>query len=362
MTRVSEKTSRIQYLDSLRGFAALWVLVLHVAMMPQPNFILPDWVGLYVKQGAMGVELFFVVSAFSLCLSMPGHAKEQRPLIGFALRRFFRIAPLFYLMIAVSAFFNPAGFEYTWKSVLANVFFVFNLIPGHGYQTSVVLAGWTIGVEMMFYVIFPFLYARITNIWLAIGGVLATIIISSMFVSVLPLFVTDVANYNMYSIFNRLPIFMCGLVAFFWLPKLEENENRKSIGITLVLLAVVLFYAIVNQKVAFFDSYHWTGVMFACLVVGIGLNPFGLLVNKWTARLGEISYSVYLLHSPIIVLLFPIYKRMQLMELGFIVTFVAAVALTLIIVIPLSAVIYRFWEKPANDYGRIIANRFARRS
>lgn len=41
--------NRIQYLDSLRGFAALWVVVVHVAMMPQPNFSLPDWFGIYIK-------------------------------------------------------------------------------------------------------------------------------------------------------------------------------------------------------------------------------------------------------------------------------------------------------------------------
>ncbi len=362
MSRIEDKSKRIQYLDSLRGFAALWVLVLHVAMMPQPIFMLPDWLGVYVKHGTMGVELFFVVSAFSLCLSMPGHSKEQRPLIGFALRRFFRIAPLFYVMIAVSAFFNPAGFEYTWKSVLANVFFIFNLIPGHGYQTSVVLAGWTIGVEMMFYLVFPFIYARITNVWLAIGGVAATIILSNIFVSVLPIFVKDVANYNMYSVFYRLPIFMCGLVAFFWMPKLKDGANSKSIGTALIAVAGVLFYAVVYERVPFFDAYHWTGIMFACLVVGIGLNPIGLIVNDLTASLGKISYSVYLLHSPVIVLLFPVYKWMQAAQLSHTATFIGAVALTLSIVIPLSVLVYYFWEKPTNNYGRDLANRFARRT
>nr|WP_278524547.1 acyltransferase [Brucella anthropi] len=362
MSRIEDKNKRIQYLDSLRGFAALWVLVLHVAMMPQPIFDLPDWFGVYVKHGTMGVELFFVVSAFSLCLSMPGHSKEQRPLIGFALRRFFRIAPLFYVMIAVSAFFNPAGFEYTWKSVLANVIFVFNLIPGHGYQTSVVLAGWTIGVEMLFYLVFPFLYARITNIWLAISAVLAAIVLSNVFVSILPVFVKDVQTYNMYSVFYRLPIFMCGLIAFFGTPKLKDNANSKSIGAALIAAAAVLFYAVVYQKVPYFDAYHWTGVMFTCLVVGISLNPIGVIVNDLTARLGKISYSVYLLHSPVIVLLFPVYKWMQAAELSRIATFVAAVAITLAIVIPLSTVVYLLWENPTNNYGRRLANKLARRT
>ncbi|MFT9296220.1 MAG: hypothetical protein ABF544_10880, partial [Acetobacter orientalis] len=112
-------------------------------MMPQPIFSLPEWFGIYAKHGTMGVELFFVISSFSLCLSMAGHQKEKYPLVGFALRRFFRIAPLFYVMILSTNFFNPAGFPYNWKTILANIFFIFNFFPGYGFQTSIVLPGWT---------------------------------------------------------------------------------------------------------------------------------------------------------------------------------------------------------------------------
>jgi len=93
--------NRVPFLDALRGLAAIWVVVVHVAMLPSPRLQVAPFLDLFVVNGTMGVDLFFVVSAFSLCLSMPVHDREVRPMLGFALRRFFRIAPLFYLMILV---------------------------------------------------------------------------------------------------------------------------------------------------------------------------------------------------------------------------------------------------------------------
>jgi len=47
-----------------------------------------------------------------------------------------------------------------------------------------------------------------------------------------------------------------------------------------------------------------------------------------------------------------VYKWMQAAELSHIATFIGAVAITLVIVIPLSTVVYLLWENPANNYGR----------
>ncbi|MER9587107.1 acyltransferase family protein [Mesorhizobium sp. M0276] len=152
----------------------------HVAHMPQPGMEMP-WFDLYIAHGVWGVQLFFVVSTFSLCLMQPSHADEDRPLLGFALRRFFRIAPLFYLLVAFTLlsvfepmrdFFNtnPSGFALNIGTFLTNVTFVFNLVPGYGHQTSIVMAGWTTGTEMMFYLIFPFVYARTKKPVVGAGG------------------------------------------------------------------------------------------------------------------------------------------------------------------------------------------------
>ncbi|WP_033316167.1 acyltransferase [Pseudochrobactrum sp. AO18b] len=365
MNKSSSEPKRIQFLDSLRGYAALWVVAVHVCMMPSPNFILPEWFGVFIKNGTMGVELFFVVSAFSLCLSMPGHAKEERPILGFALRRFFRIAPLFYIFVIISSFFNPAGVEYSYKTILANLFFVFNLFPGSGYQTSVVLSGWTIGVEMMFYLIFPFVYYRVNNVFDSLTAFFFSIFIWSFLYSILHLFLSDPGTYNMYSIVFRLPVFMSGLIAFYAL-NLFNNKNynssfNKSIGLLFLSLVPVLFFAIVQNNTNFIYNYHWTGVMFACLVIGLGLNPVSFVVNKISIWLGKISYSIYLVHGPVVVLLSPIYIKMQNSGFNSVFIYILAFLATAIVSVCVSILTYNFIEKPSNDWGRNIASRLAGR-
>lgn len=355
----TRKPIRFPYLNALRGVAALWVVIVHVAMMPQPRLELPSWLDIFVTKGVMGVELFFVVSAFSLCLSMPTHAGEARPLLGFALRRFFRIAPLFYLMIVFTAFFNPASFAYNWKSILVNVLFVFNFVPGHGFQTSVVLAGWTIGVEMVFYLIFPFVYARTKSLLLSITALFIALTIAKVFYMTVGLFVNDPGPYNFSSIFFRAPIFMFGLIAFYATPLLNSRHNRAQIGAALLASVPVQFFANNSAFVPFMEPYYWEGFMFGCLVVGLGLYPIKLLVNRATEWIGEISYSVYLVHSPIIVMLFPLYKEIQQSDISRTGGYFLSLAVTLVCVIPVAAITYTFLEKPANDYGRTLAKRFA---
>jgi peptidoglycan/LPS O-acetylase OafA/YrhL len=370
--QTENKQVRYAYLSALRGIAALWVISVHVAHMPQPGMELPYWFDLYVANGVWGVQLFFVVSTFSLCLMQPSHAGEQRPLLGFALRRFFRIAPLFYLFVAITLLSlfkpvrdvfntNPAGFDLNVSTFLTNVTFIFNLVPGHGHQTSLVLAGWTIGTEMMFYLIFPFVYARTKNLWSALAAMLISLAVAKVFSMTVMLFTADPATYQQQSIFHHLPIFMCGFVAFWALPLLKNRPNSKQIGAVLLASVPVQFYAVVEGSVPFIEPFHWLGAMFACFVLGLALCPIRILVNKATVWIGDISYSVYLVHSLVIVALFPIYKQIQASGGGRIETFVSCFVLTLGCVLPVAALTYRVLEKPTNAWGKRLASRLAGR-
>ncbi|MGX5827355.1 acyltransferase family protein [Mesorhizobium sp. 43Arga] len=363
---------RFPYLSALRGLAALWVIAVHVAHMPTPRMKLPAWFEVYVASGVWGVQLFFVVSTFSLCLMQPSHAGERRPLLGFALRRFFRIAPLFYLLIGVTLLsliqpvtnifnFNPAGFSINARTILSNVTFTFNLVPGYGHQTSLVLAGWTIGTEMMFYLIFPFVYAHAKSVWLATTAMLISLVVAKLFSMTVALFTADPASYQKYSIFHHLPVFMFGFVAFWALPLLKDRPNSRQIGAALLASVPVQFYAVSGGTVPFIEPAHWLGVMFACLLVGLALCPIRILVNKATVWIGDISYSVYLVHSLIIVALFPIYSQIQASAGGRIAAFVPCFVLTLACVLPVAAMTYYGFEKPINIWGKRLASKAAGR-
>jgi peptidoglycan/LPS O-acetylase OafA/YrhL len=117
------------FLDSLRGLAALYVLLYHLAVMPHPALHVPAWAASVVLSGGTGVTLFFIASAFSLCHSArPGEDKGNE-LIAFYLRRFFRIAPLFYAVIVATLIRDKIvfGVLHSPVEILANLTFTFNM-------------------------------------------------------------------------------------------------------------------------------------------------------------------------------------------------------------------------------------------
>ncbi|PZV40539.1 acyltransferase family protein [Mesorhizobium kowhaii] len=356
------KPDRFPYLSALRGLAALWVVMAHVALMPNPRFVLPWWPQTLAQSGVMGVNLFFLVSAFSLCLTMPKHDSEQRPYLGFMLRRFFRIAPLFYALIGLaclSHWFNPAGLPYNYKTILANLTFVFNFTPGLGYQSSVLFAGWTIGVEMAFYLVFPFIYARTKSVTLAIRALVVALVVAAVFRSVIGNLVAEPRIYIPKSIFHLAPMFMFGIIAFYVVQIAGEWTHKRAIGAILLASVPLQFYVIVSGMVPFGEPMYWQGPMFGCLLVGLYLFPIKPLVNRATVWLGNVSYSVYLVHGPIIAALFPLFWRLRHSGLSEPQAYVLLLAITLLCVIPVATLTYYGWENWTNEWGKRFASRCA---
>jgi peptidoglycan/LPS O-acetylase OafA/YrhL len=146
----------------MRGTAILMVIAVHTSLSV-PG--LPQFAKLLCAYGQMGVQLFFVASAYTLSRSHVARSAEPHALANFYLRRFFRIAPLYYVAIALYLALYVASHDvgaavrgyYSARNVAANLFFL------HGFVASannhVVPGGWSIGTEVAFYAIFPALFA-----------------------------------------------------------------------------------------------------------------------------------------------------------------------------------------------------------
>jgi peptidoglycan/LPS O-acetylase OafA/YrhL len=152
----------LDYIDSLRGLAIILVITVHVGVYyPLTNQTLQ----IIINQGARGVQLFFVVSAFTLVTSWN---QRKDGAASFYIRRFCRIAPMFWLAIAFFVLLNgltprhdaPAGLS-GWHVALTALFM-------HGWLpetiNSVVPGGWSIAVEMTFYIFFPVIVKYCKNV------------------------------------------------------------------------------------------------------------------------------------------------------------------------------------------------------
>ena len=81
------------FVDALRGYAILLVILVHTSLLVKG---LPGWLYSIAANGARGVQLFYIVSAFTLFYSLKyNHKSETNKVLNFYLRRFFRVLPGF---------------------------------------------------------------------------------------------------------------------------------------------------------------------------------------------------------------------------------------------------------------------------
>ena len=101
--------ARYDFLDALRGIAALGVIMTHtgaIGIHPDSEILKSIAV-----TGSRGVQLFYVISAFSLYLSLHSRLGERHLIKKYFVRRFFRIAPLWWFAIILYMFIYLVGYN-----------------------------------------------------------------------------------------------------------------------------------------------------------------------------------------------------------------------------------------------------------
>lgn len=159
-------SSLLRGILGLRGLAALAVVLFHIRHLTGIN--IPEGLLFIERDFGYGAQLFFVISAFSLMHSTEHTMLRPDWIRDYLIKRFFRIAPLFYTMlvgmliiIMVHAVRTDSLFPVSIFTVFLNVFFAFGFFPNP--EVGLVMGGWTIGAEMIFYVLFPVILIMVKN-------------------------------------------------------------------------------------------------------------------------------------------------------------------------------------------------------
>lgn len=308
---MNTSSKNLAYVDLLRGIAVLMVVLVHTAQGVQG---LSTGVDSIAKYGQMGIQLFFVVSAYTLCLSF--HRRQDEPLrtMSFYIRRIFRIAPLYYTGILV--YFGLYIYEmyhltgeiasvgpYTPFNVFANVFFLHGLVPQA--NNNIVPGGWSIGTEMLFYAIFPVLYGwsvRIVDKFGLAGFFCFFLFVFScnlgaqLFLQNTRLAIQN-GNFSYFNIINQLLVFLIGMWMFFLEQQTQSLNGLFSRMVS--ILGFLLFFVItlilwqLNIDFLFSTIPTMAAISFACLLNFLKLASPGLGFLK---RIGELSYSIYIFH------------------------------------------------------------------
>jgi peptidoglycan/LPS O-acetylase OafA/YrhL len=346
-------------IDALRGFAALYVLVYHNILVPDTKLILPKLIAPILLKGGSGVTLFFIISAVTLCYTLQSHKHEHQTTFKFYIRRFFRIAPLFYGWLLISALwqFRNKITIFKWL-VLSNAAFVFNFFPGK--QWGIVPASWTLGIEMIFYLLFPLIFYFVSNLSRAIIFLCISIVVALLHYFLIQHLSLSfhVEKYVIYlSLFHQLPVFAVGVITYFIYKKLSQCTitSSKKWG-TLLLLAgitgfIILPYFFQGPSIIFL---YPMSIVYSFIAIGLFLYPYKIFVNRLSIFFGMISYSLYLNHPWIIYYSNRLYEFIYSNSGNNAISLVICISITLICVTSISYLTYRFIEKPGILFGKKI--------
>lgn len=352
------ETKKYEYIDSLRGIAILLVILVHVSFIdgitPAMSYF-NETALLFIKNGRLGVNLFFIVSAFTLMLSHQKRQYEDHATRNFFIRRFFRIAPMYYLAIIYFTLAYYTGLDSSnldWgnvpkKELFANILFVNGFFPE--YIHRYVPGGWSVTVEFTFYAMFPFLFSKIKNINTAVAFTLTTLIISSIANLLLSGTGADHNNFLKLYIVAQLPVFSLGMLAFFIVTNKDKfAEVKLSSLIYLAVTILIHCYVAVN-----YDFLY--SIVFFLLLIILTQKEYKLFSNKILAKIGKVSFSLYLMHF-VMMTFFNRHGWMTWVKIDSLLSatlyFILAYVCIFLVSYICSVITYKFIEVPGQDLGR----------
>jgi peptidoglycan/LPS O-acetylase OafA/YrhL len=254
-----------------------------------------------VHHGARGVQLFFMASALTLWLSMSNRKQESHPTRNYFIRRLFRIAPMYWLgVLGYGAWFLYLHAPLvTPANIAANFLFVYGLSPY--WINSLVPGGWSITVEMLFYVLAPWLFTKLKSLDHAARFVLLALLADSAinFVLARHVLIADAGVWRTFLFFyfpSQLPVFGLGILLFFILRHPEQQLSSS----TLLLAAGMLLLNLAASTLVLLPEHVWYRVGFVALALGLSRYPVKLLVNDFTQYMGKISFSLYVVHFAVL--------------------------------------------------------------
>ncbi|OUD11727.1 acyltransferase family protein [Thioflexithrix psekupsensis] len=282
----------IRKLNSLRGLAALIVAVSHYSNNTQ---FLSGFFG--TGAGQFGVMLFFILSGFLMSYLYMNQPFNKAMVYQYGVARIARVIPLFLLVVFLS--YSSANLLYNIPNIqhlMAHLLFLFG--------TSVL---WTIPVEIHFYLLFILLWWFYQK-WEGRLYLLLVAIVALLIFLGLPRINTEWLGMPIqFRIFEALPYFLTGLVLGQVYRHWSAPKQWQSGAYLFSLLFIVLLFPQIFQAITGVKHGLWKDVG-VLLVVGsvffslVFLVPddHSFLTNSIGDFLGKISYSLYLLHEPVL--------------------------------------------------------------
>ena len=261
----------IENIQILRGFAAINVVLFHIILTASTYNQNTNLLLLIDNFGLSGVDIFFVISGFIITYSQSINKKK---ISDFLVLRFIRIIPVYWFLTFIFAllfFFFSSSFRVRTIN-LEHVFYSFFFVSNISLSAPpVIIPGWTLEYEMIFYFLF--------SISLLIKNLKLKFIYLFISISLTAFFLKE------FKMFEFLFGIICALIY------LNCHISKKNSFIILFVSIIFFFITIVNKS--FLYNYFIWGFSSFLLVLSLIYLP--QIKSQIFIYLGNASYSIYLI-------------------------------------------------------------------
>lgn len=338
-------------IEIARGFLAVWVVASHTWAINgnnQPLFL----------DGSVAVSVFFSLSGFLMAFVLTSTKWDYR---AFLTRRFFRLFPVYAVCVSVSAAlvwfgvmpqnFDPGAEVY---HAAAHATMLHGLVPDQWLRNSAgafLTPAWTLSVEWQFYLLIPVFfmaYRRFPQMaTIALVGAGFSMRLLGMLGIEMPWATLPV----------HMPMFLLGILSFALYDWMTTHQNvlpASSTKLLFLIPVLPLLFLSVRQGIS---VVVWLSILAVVLADRLtGASNASARIRRWLfcrplRGLGAVSYSLYLIHEPVIWVCSRISGK-NFHKADGLVPMLTSLAVVVPVSVGVAWLLFVFIEQPAIAYGR----------
>lgn len=304
-------------LDGIRAIAVIAIIIFHLN---------PKW----LPGGFLGVDTFFVISGYLIAMLLINEYEKTGTIniLQFWIRRMKRLFPpvLFMILIVIQyiIFFDQSLLYQLKKDVIAALLYISNwwyIFDGLSYFESFEARPlehlWSLAIEEQFYLLFPLILILMLNKWSKKNILLLFFVVSILSAILMSTLYDPAANVSRiyFGTDTRLQTLLLGVMCAFIWPAFKLKRDAPRILVVIIdflgfIGLIVLMYSIykLSEHSAFlFNGGFYVLGIFTVLIIMAAVHPSSIMSRllgiKPLTVIGKYSYSLYLWHYPVIVLM-----------------------------------------------------------
>lgn len=338
---------RIEQLTFTRFLAAISIAIFHYG---KKSFLFNnEHVSFVFNQANIGVSYFFILSGFVMIIA---YNNKNIDAFDYLKNRLARIYPIYFLAII---FLIPIKHqEFGITDLFLNIIMLQSWFPEKALTVNYV--GWSLCVEMFFYILFPFLLNKLyskTNlkfnfIWIISFWIISQILFHFIIFGIISPKIYSISDLHYHPLMHLNEFLLGNLAGLFFIDKFQFYRKNYLLFIFILSAALLLLL-----KFPIGLNYHngLMAVVFIPIILLISSSTDKItkvFCNKGFVFLGEISFGIYL-YQNFVWILFSNYRMKKYLHLDERADYTTSFMLRLLVLILISAISYLYIEKPMRN-------------